>query len=321
MAYWEAMSSFLIAQPLDKIEYMDQFEDLDVTILLQPNPWTGICTPLFVYLAKAGTIVRQRLSLRKLACDAGTASVCHTLDANLLEHARTVEKSILSYRPPNPSQIAQVETEDARTPTDHLVQIARIYRLSTLLELYRSFPELVETNAETDTQKSRFDTLQNLLSMATSILTLIAAVPASSGVTCLLTLPLIIAGSTLQHVANPNLFSPNQEPTAEGMSSQSLFSAELAALPNIPAVLTYYRNVVRERITAVHRYVGVVAIARGLEILEKVWARSDLGYAVGEIRNDVDTDGDRGEKGGEQWSGFVLWTDVMVDERLETIFG
>ncbi|CEL02106.1 hypothetical protein ASPCAL03278 [Aspergillus calidoustus] len=157
--------------------------------------------------------------------------------------------------------------------------------------------------------------------MVTSILTLIAAVPASSGVTCLLTLPLIIAGSTLQHVASPNLFSPNQELTAEGISSQSLFSTELAALPNIPAVLTYYRNIIRERITAVHQYVGVAAIARGLEILEKVWATSDLGYAVGEIWNDEDTDGDMEEKGGEKWNGFVLWTDVMVDERLETIFG
>ncbi|KAL2825857.1 fungal-specific transcription factor domain-containing protein [Aspergillus pseudoustus] len=302
MAYWEAMSAFLINQPLDELSYLDVFTELDEVIPYPPNPWTGICTPLFAYLAKVGTLVRQRSSIQKLACDTGTAAVRDVLDGSLLQHARETETCILSYRPPDPSLVS--DTGDIRTPIDHLVQIARIYRWSALLELYRSFPELLEAGARRST------TLQNLLSMATSVLTLITAIPSSSGVTCLLTLPLIIAGSTLQHTSTHH--APTNAEASSG-SSWTLLATELSTLPNNPSILNYWRNLVRDQIQAVHRYVGLAAITRGEEILEKVWARADLGRAV----DGPETGGQEGKKS----SKFVLWTDVMMDERLESIFG
>ncbi|KAL3466536.1 hypothetical protein BJX64DRAFT_250234 [Aspergillus heterothallicus] len=163
MAYWEAMSTFLVNQPLGELSYLDKFSQFDSGVPYQPNPWTGICTPLFVCIAKPATLVRQRSSIRNLACDPATSSVRNILDRNLLRHAKAIERSLLSYHPPDPSLISEIA--DARTPIDHLLQIARIYRLSTLLEPYRRLPELLEGDP---TSREPATTPLNLLNMATA---------------------------------------------------------------------------------------------------------------------------------------------------------
>lgn len=305
MAYWEAMASFILNQPLDTIAYMDCFNNPDYTASYQPNPWTGICTPLFIYLAKTGTLGRQRSMVQRLALETATAGVKEFLDYGLMQRAYGLEKQILEYRPPDQSQIS--DTGDPRTPVSHLIQIAQIYRLAVLLQLYQSFPELLEVGSGgTVHYGTRKNTLSSMLSMSSSMLTLIATIPRTSGVNCLLTLPLIIAGSTLQQTAHR---VPDVTP---GLSSRDIIAAELLAIHNQDSVISYWRNFVRERITAVHQYVGVAAITRGLEILEKVWAQADLKSALSNASNVLI---------GSLSTSLVLWPDVMADEKLETILG
>jgi hypothetical protein len=302
MAYWEAMASFILNQPLDTIAYMDSLNNPDYTATYQPNPWTGICTPLFIYLAKTGNLGRQRSMVQRLTLETATAGVKEFLDYGLMQRADELEKQILEYRTPNLNQMK--DTGDPKTPINHLIQIAQIYRLAVLLQLYQSFPELLEVGFDgTIHYDTRNNTLSSMLAMSSSILTLIAAIPRTSGVNCLLTLPLIIAGSTLQQNAH---CVPEVTP---GLSSRDIVAAELLAIHNQDSVISHWRDFVRERVTAVHHYVGVAAITRGLEILEKVWAQADLKSAVNNPLM------------GSLSATFILWPDVMADERLETILG
>lgn len=302
MAYWEAMASFILNQSLDTIAYMDCFNYPDYTASYQPNPWTGICTALFIYLARTGTLGRQRSMVQRLTLETATAGVKEFLDYGLMQRAYVLERQILEYRPPDQRQIN--DTGDPRTPVSHLIQIAQIYRLAVLLQLYQSFPELLEVGFDgTVHYDTRNNALLSMLAMSSSILTLIATIPRTSGVNCVLTLPLIIAGSTLQQTAH---CVPDVTP---GLSSRDIIAAELLAIHNQDSVISYWRDFVRERITAVHQYVGVVAITRGLEILEKVWAQADLKSVLSNPLM------------GSLSTSLVLWPDVMADERLETILG
>jgi hypothetical protein len=302
MAYWEAMASFILNQPLDTITYMDRFSNPCYSAAFEPNPWTGICTPLFIYLAKTGSLGRQRSLVQRLSLETATAGVKEFLTYGLMQQAYELEKQVLEYRPPDQSQIS--DTGDPRTPISHLIQIAQVYRLVVLLELYHSFPELLEVGFDGTVHISmRNGTLSSMLALSTSILTLIAAIPRTSGVNCLLTIPLVIAGSTLQPTAH---IVPEITP---GLLSRDIIAAELRLIHSQGNVISYWRDFVRERIMAVHHYVGVVAITRGLEILEKVWAQADLKSAVSDPVM------------GSLSNTLVIWPDVMADERLETILG
>lgn len=87
MAYWEAMSSFVMNQPLETISYLDGICDQDPTTMIQPTPWTGICTPLFVHMAKVGTLARQKLSIKNLSIVGKSEGIRNQLKADLLRSA------------------------------------------------------------------------------------------------------------------------------------------------------------------------------------------------------------------------------------------
>lgn len=299
MAYWEAIASFLIDQSVDETSYLDQLHDQAQTTPIYPNPWSGICTPVFIYLSKAGTLSRQRSLLRHLSIAGSNTYIRHELHASLAAQAREVEAAVLNYKIPSLDQIA--DTDDVLTPPSHLQQSAQIYRLSTLLELYRSFPELLHDTNRVDSPHIA----EKILALATAILSIIQTIPRSSGVTCLLTIPLLIAGSTLQsvrrkaHTPTVNSIEPNNE------SSWDSLATEILQLPSQETIRLYWRDLVRERLGELYSYVGMVLICRASEIVEKVWARADVRDVLSESG-----DGD-----------FVQWTEVMVEEKLETILG
>lgn len=178
-----------------------------------------------------------------------------------------------------------------------------------MLELYKSFHELLEagidgvSNIGNPKANSRPETVSKILYMANCILIAIAAISRTSGVNCLLTIPLVIAGSTLQR-ATQKLPEPSQE-----TDSWSKLAAETLSIHSQDGVIFYWRDFVKERIEAVHCYVGVPAIPHALDIIQKVWTRSDIRAAVYEPSTKP------------SYTEFILWTDVTAEERLEAILG
>jgi hypothetical protein len=300
LVYWEAMASFFTSQSLDAISYLDVFCE-DTSTMIHPNPWTGASTSLFVYLAKTGTLIRQRSLLNNLSSITRSASAkaYEQLMVELVQYARRIEILLLQYEIPASDRIQ--DTRDPLTLTSHIQRLAQIYRLAALLELYRNFPIMLHTAPalEMEADQSWKDKLST---MATAILSLIAGIPRASGVNCLLTIPLIIAGSTLQRVRSE---TPRNSPAARDKEktteeSWDILAAEILSIPSNEDTQLYWRDAVRERLRAVHSHVGLAPVGRALDILENVWARADVQ-----------------EPGAE----FVQWTEVMVGERLETILG
>ncbi|KAL5357407.1 fungal-specific transcription factor domain-containing protein [Aspergillus floccosus] len=265
---------------------------------IYPNPWSGICTPVFIYLAKAGTLSRQRSLIRNLSIAASATHIRAELQANLVAQAREVEQAVLPYKVPTKDRIG--DPGDDLTPVAHLQQMAQIYRLSTLLELYRVFPELLSQGSE-----EPFSVSDRLLALATGILTLIQSIPHTSGVNCLLTIPLLIAGSTLQ----PSQSAPSVSSSSSGESTWGNLATELLGIFSQEQIYTHWRGVARERLRAVYHYVGMPAVTRASEILERVWDRADVHVVVNKPTN------------GATATGFVQWVEVMIEEKLEAVFG
>ncbi|KAJ5388715.1 hypothetical protein N7509_011256 [Penicillium cosmopolitanum] len=298
MAYWEALVSFLKDQPLDATSYLSSFVDESYDII-QSNPWTGVSTPLFIYLARVGALGRQRETIQKLNLSSLALDAEEQIQANLIKKAREIETVLLGYRIPPLEKIEQ--THDIQTPVIHLQKTAQIFRLTALLELYLSFPELF-TPCARESSRSECDSSYRLeisrplkmLSLATGILTIISTLPLDSGANVILCLPLIVAGSALQSS------SP-----ASASQKVGLFD-ELANIHNEQGIHEHWRSFVRERLKNIHRLVGLASVLRALEVVERTWFRADVQRIAGQ----------QGMSGS-----FVHWTNVMVDERLETIFG
>lgn len=330
MVYWESLASFFTTQSLDAIAYLDAFckEGISAGTRIHPNPWAGVCTPLFLYLAKAGTLARQRSlakNLSNLMAGPSATSIQTQLIADLTGHARQTETALLQYEIPAEHRIR--ETADHLTPISHLQKMAQIYRLAALLEIYRNFPSLLRTESNTTpgstTQRQELERpLENssskdkLLTMATAIITLIMGLPRTSGVNCVITIPLIIAGSTLQPVTptftgvrkaeKENGNKDNYQPETETATAWNTLASEILSISAQEETRLYWRDLVRKRLRAVHSYVGLASVLRALDILENVWARADFQAIAADEDAELE---------------FVQWTEVMVGEKLETVLG
>ncbi|CBF84666.1 Zn(II)2Cys6 transcription factor [Aspergillus nidulans FGSC A4] len=315
---------------LDVIAYLNAFceKDISTGTQIHPSPWAGVCTPLFVYLAKAGTLARQRSlakNLSNLTAGPSATSIQTQLIADPTGQARQTETALLEYEIPAEDRIG--ETADHLSPISHLQKMAQIYRLATLLEIYRNFPSLLRTESnttpESTTQRQeRERPLENssgkdkLLTMATAILTLIMGLPRTSGVNCVMTIPLIIAGSTLQPVT-PTFTGARKagresgkrdkyQPETEAATAWNTLASEILSISTQEETGLYWRDLVRERLRAVHSYVGLASVLRALDILENVWARADFQAIAANWNAELE---------------FVQWTEVMVGEKLETVLG
>lgn len=298
MAYWEGMASFVMDQPIQSVSYLLPICDQNGTEKIQSNPWTGISTPLFAYLAQAGALGRQRSIIRKLTVPNSSTGIHEELQKELLVQARGVEDALLSYNIPSAEMVE--DTGDALTPVSHLQKMAQVYRLTALLELYRVFPELSHEPSSGEVSTSDFKSFKSrILAIAIGILTIISTIPASSGVNILFCLPMITAGSALQST------EPQQTDFSHG-SSRSSMCNDLMAIFIQDDGHAHWRNFVQERMNAIHNHVGLGGVTRALQVIEKTWLRAD----IQDFANEPDSVGE-----------FIHWTDVMTDERLETIFG
>ncbi|KAJ9488879.1 hypothetical protein VN97_g4401 [Penicillium thymicola] len=261
--------------------------------MIYPTPWTGIGTALFVYLARVGTLARQRSLIKNLCVLGKSEGVQDQLKTDLVESARDTEATLLSFQIPEKNRVE--DAGDPSTPVTHLQQLAQVYRLSALLELYRNFPDLL--NAQHGATSDESPTARKILALTTSILTIIATIPQISGVNCLVTLPLIIAGSSLQSTVEPSL-----RQIKSGETSWDILSDDIVSLSSQEDAQLYWRGFVRSRLQATRGYVGIATISMAIEIVEKVWTRCDV------LALSLPVD-------------FVQWIDIMKDEKLEAIFG
>ncbi|PLB52881.1 hypothetical protein P170DRAFT_462718 [Aspergillus steynii IBT 23096] len=301
LAYWEALASFIVDQNTDVADYLLPFYDRGETTTLSIHPWSGVSTTLFIYLSKVGSIARQLRHLRKPPPLQTRAQMLTETRNTLLLHAASLEESVSQYRVPAVEAVS--DTDDPFAPVGHFQTLARVYQLSSLLELYRNFPELLA-------QKTRTIVLQQdavfhsnyrdrLNALAIDILSLVASIPETSGTRASQMLALIIAGSTLQFQGD--MSTEGNVQSLDGTST--------------PAVIGHWRSFVDARLGNMHRFVGLKTVNQAGAIVKETWERADLsGLASGRgARMDDETP--------VQPATIVHWIDVMIEKGLETILG
>lgn len=307
MAYWEAMASFLTMDSARSLDYLTPFcgqESSDATVY--PNPWTGTSTTLFIYAAKAGALCRQNRMTNSVSVGTFSSDARKSIFREQLRSASKLEEKTLRYTPPEPEKIE--DPNDASTPVSHFQILAQIYRFAVLLQLYLTFPELLQQNlaptSDLGMNTSSSAPLPHDISkktavgLAISLLNLISSVPESSGIKVLLTLPLIIAGSALQNNGSDQVSPCHQTKAAR-------IQDEIQSLQSSDSMLSHWRSYIRHKLKALHEYVGLDPILRASQILEAVWLRADLAIPDGSTKPE----------------GVIHWLDVMIEERLESVFG
>lgn len=181
-----------------------------------PHPWTGI-VPMFQFLlAEVGRLIR-----RERLMDKDSAMDFKRRQENL-QNAMSLEEDLLAVECPSVDIVA--DTGDERTPKQHFVKIAEVYRCAGLLELYRVFPSILRKRLEMDKFVGteavdlefpipRFETPHEdndvklwLNSLAMHILGHVESVPSSSGTFCVQPLLLVIAASELKFVSSVDFF-------------------------------------------------------------------------------------------------------------------
>ncbi|OQE26312.1 hypothetical protein PENSTE_c005G03600 [Penicillium steckii] len=302
MAYWEAMVSFITTQDLCALDYLTPLREQEASLAsVYPHPWTGVSTTIFIYAAQASTLCRQNRTTKIISTSIKPIDVRESIFNEQYSKASELEAKILEYSPPASDRIR--DSDDSFTTVSHFQCLAQIYRFAVLLQLYITFPKLLRksnmymsipgADPSSETVQRLYD--QAMVGLAVNILNLISSIPESCGVKVLLTVPLLIAGSSLQKV------QIHKEKIENLTIEHEMMSAHCTDF-----MISHWRTLVRHKLKQLHDFVGLDPILRALRILEAVWLRSDLAMSS--------TSSSSNPK-------FVHWLDVMMEERLESIFG
>lgn len=301
MVYLECLASFIFDQPAGSLKYLRKFSTLAKGQRVYPNPWTGVSTPLFVHLAETASLMRCRRI--KLAWNPtrprprSQTEFCETVASS----AKNLYEKVLRHTPPSYADID--DTKDTNTPVKHLINIDVIYRLVILMELVQAFPRLtVGSDCETnDLGEINNENRTNVLDCAVAILTVVSHIPETSGANIMLSIPLIAAGSALQ-VPHPSARSPK---SPSNSASRASLRGSISAVMHDQYMIGKWREQTQSRLERTYRRVGVAPLRWASHLVQQVWRRVDM----------VPLDEDH------ETQHPVHWMEIMIDEKLETLFG
>ncbi|KAK4937036.1 hypothetical protein LTR10_022222 [Elasticomyces elasticus] len=305
MAYLETVVAFVLDQPLNAADYLEPFchQSNDV---VHPNPWTGVSTPIFITMARVGICVRQRRAISKLRAHGWSQKTYETMLNDVFEKVKRIESDALIYEPP---ARGQTQTKDQMPLSNDVLAelecLAYTYKLASLLELYRSFPELgarsggkiqlptamvsEDADAPSLNEHSRL-----IYDLAINLLGLLKATAERQATSLIHTLALLISGSALYKQSEP---SDNNGTCLRGRVTHILSIINMR-----PPVVDRWRSFVRERVRSNADFVGLESFKKVETLLDEVWKRLD----------------DPDERLGHR---SAHWLDVMTECHLETIFG
>lgn len=281
MAYYEASISFVFDQPIDAVDYLEPFCHQPETGMVFPNPWTGVSTPIFILIARVGICVRQQRAISRLQSLGWPQNVYKTVFDEVLRRVASTETRALEYEPPTRNQVLSDQRLTPNVLTE-LETMAYAYKLATLLELYRSFPQLTQRHDNEAPQSvERPPSPSSILSeslglggdfaddttpncqedckvsykLAVNLLTLLEETAERRPTSLAHTLALIIAGSALQHLPVEKLSVSSQDGQAAG--TRMKVTNMLANLNMRPQAVERWRSFVRNRLKSNADFVGL----------------------------------------------------------------
>lgn len=312
---------------------------------LDLHPWVGVPIVLIGLFGKVMALCRRsRKAWRQTAARATYQGLYQAmLD---IQEGKQLEERLLTI---NVQQLVQRAKEgtaarggkaawkgnakddaDTRAVETHLYTAAEAFRLSSLLQLYQTFPDLTSqqdqhqqlpaTDKACSACSSPAATSEWLMLLVLHIINLLAEIPPSSPMRCLQPLLCLCAGSALRqdtflvgsgsntlaadasrNPGDPILFCGTHGvctgPRAVGDVATS--SLPDPATVRQPTVLELARSTIRERLALLEQNLPPRPIVVARQLLEKVWETYDKEVAPSRSH----------------------WLDIMAETNFESVFG
>ena len=245
LLYWEMLHSFV--DPVPMASFPGYGMGMPAPTVpseeapIFPHPWTGVSAEVHFAVAEIGRILRRRQRRSAMKHHVHRRGSVRTDECDE-PWAASLERFLHSIQIPSPNAVIDYADED--TPKSDLVNCANAHRCIGLLELYRAFPQLLESkfstherfpataNGELDvpTDHSSYTNAHDsrLCALAISTLQTIQDISIASA-SCRLQ-PLILV-SCASHLRLPDVaFTPMDERQDEVIETRSFVEARMLAL-------------------------------------------------------------------------------------------
>lgn len=283
LVYWQTMFAFVGDDPVGNMIYHISLDKpiqaynssslrYDSEGKIRVMPLSGISLDLFNTMGKVAAFSRAiHLGITIPDC---------------LAHAEQMESYLLQWKEPTSADIQHMH--DAQTTSSHIVQLANAIRLSAILQLYSTNPELLQKripknfrnptgeiydfhwdnasrnpgDTSIDVEDSNENDIQGhqnifLRGLAIHILEIIHRIPSTSGTATVQHLPLAIAAAWISH------FPPLKNPTDTSYHDVD------------DAVIEYWRGFIRMRLKSCSSYCGNIIPAKRIQFLmDELWRRN-----------------------------------------------
>lgn len=261
------------------------------------HPWTGVPPRIIGLFGKAMALCRKSRDLWR-------SSVAATYEVMLqamvhINEAQCLEETLLSIRIPDLIH----DSDDDRNGLDsHLHSAAEVFRLSSLLQLYQTFPDLVSRRFQDTGDAGGTTALLWPTSFALRITGLLSEIPQES-IRCLQPLLCLSVGTGLRiRTLAPTTPQSSLLVTAlPGSALSPLETWDICVKPSEQAFndTLSARDFIMERLLGFGHGPAARPIVIIRQLLQAVWTCYD----------------------NEMVPGAIHWMDIMADLKYETVFG
>ncbi|KAH7141459.1 fungal-specific transcription factor domain-containing protein [Dactylonectria estremocensis] len=254
------------------------------------HPWTGVSTGIVMLLGKSIALCRKSRDLwrhRPIATYTRMLQALHDIS-----EGQRLEERLLSIEVPTESEEpADVKGEKDSLRTD-LYHATEAFRLSSLLQLYQSFPDLLSRRLPgAEAGEAHVPQGQWVTGLAVRISKILEEIPASSPMRCLQPLICVCAGSGLRHDAADlprELLSVTENDTAQGLKGLS---------PDLE--VSQARGFLLTRLGELEQGILSNSVVVARQLLLAIWSAFDKDTALEQSH----------------------WMDVMAGTKSWTVFG
>jgi hypothetical protein len=300
--YWLAISAFVTGDPRSSFHFQGALQEMLRSVEMShdivddteipeshrkifPHPLTGFSMQTIICVGKVGSLCclahgEAAQSLRNFSSNGADRQ------GTFEKEARSIETELLDLFQARRTNFQ--DPQDPQTTIDEILSVGEAYRCAGLLQLYMTFPELLQQQTrnlpnehnEISEEDLLFDSNTRginankeftppqyywLRSLAFHILSILEMIPSSSGTRVLQGLPVLIAATWLV------------DPLSDGTTAQAPFEHPRLPLRKPSKSKEEWREIVRNGLRIHAEYVGLQQVSRVLEIVEEVWRRDDEG--------------------------------------------
>jgi hypothetical protein len=271
-------------------------------VLATPHAWTGVSSEVLRLFGKSMTLCRRSRSRFRL----NNGTTYRVLQGALMDitEARLLEEALLAVD--ISSREESNELDDLAVNSQHLHNATEAYRLSSLLQLYQTFPDLIATRIPSQVKPDGSVAWSAWVTpLALHITSLLESIPPSS-MSCIQTLICICAGTGLRFESRGTndfgddidltLDSPNHNPFSPEFDLLALGSG----ISESSLKISRARHFIMDRLRWLELSLPPKPIGVAKDLLKTTWTVYD---------EEVDS------------TNRTHWIDVMTLNGLQSLFG